>query len=825
MTWNPRTPDEIGLPWFAAKEPSTPLDGEYVAACAVLDSEVSETIGSVWVFCSADATSTPLEDGWELEVYDTGNLDGGAVTETVFRPSADAWNVDLSGWDGASTVTSNLYALIDESANTPDTYGTPSRPVWDGDWISPTFGQAAEGTFYFGSVQGTFTTEQILTVKLRAYAQELISLAFVSGAPITPYLRYNGNRYLGDPVMVSGDAADYQLVEHTWESCPWTRAAWKISDVEDFDQLVGVAEAGWIIGATGSSNNTVVIYRGELVVEAAERDPRVIVGSLTDTDRTGWVEIPLLNKVTGATANWSKLAGARYLLVLRRRTGTGFVWWRALDSGESMPHCWQSGRPQVDRKLRLVGLSDGNLAQFGDLDRTPAYAVLLEKSTGGFSVDSQPYVSEGGDTSGRLGFDQDWPAVWTGQTLEQRITTPGGDRAYPFVQAMLAVESPDTTADLTITLRAASAPNTVIATCTVSPSELEDPTNRFQRFGAFWDSGTSPTLTGSTQYLVRFASTAARDEGWRVQVLSTSLLTNPGGPPSGVEDVTAGGGSGLLKVNNATYGTLDAAVTLHTTPTAPSNFLAAEAGEVECIDWVELTWTATALGDDFLRYEIERSSDAGATWECVARVTSEATAAYDDYLAPRNEQSLYRLRVVRQDRSPSAWTASQAATPTMECCGWVFAHNDHPSLVQWYDGFGEHAWEFLENVETIQLHGRDYQVAVRELEDRGDRWKASLLIAAVNGAATPVAQPSATGRQAFDDLLVLCGNKRDRTTGDKVTVDYVAVLDKDGNRWLASIETPSGVRQEGDLYVLDIVVTEVAAEPPCTDDPIVIEGS
>lgn len=819
MTWTPRAPAEIGLPWFPVLEPSTPLDGELIAAAAVLDSTVTETIGSVWVNLASAATSTPNLDGWELEVYDTGSLAGGDVSSTVYRPSRDGWNVDMAGWNGAA-VTSNLYNLINESSAVASTYN--SRPVWDQDWISPTFGRSAECFFYYGSIVGTLTGRHILAVTVRAYAQELVDLAQPAGVTITPYLRYNGVKYPGQPVTVTADLSDYTLVEHTWYACPWTGAGWKIADIEAFDDNVSYrdAEAGWAIGASGSSNIVALIYRGELEVHYGATDPRVIVGTLRTPER-GWAEIDLLNKATGASANWSKLTGARYLLILRRRTGTGFVHWRYLDSGETMPHVWQSGRPGLDKWQRPEALRYADVGRFGDLDRTACYGVLLERSTGGIiSVDSQPYISINDDRSGVGGFDNRWTHVHASQTIDQEITTDGSGGTYGYLQSLIAIESEDTTDDLTVTLRATAAPGVVLATATISPSELESPETRFQRFGTFFDGGTTVALSASTQYFLRFACPATSGSGWRVQVLSASLRTNEGGPPTGVGRATMGGTTDLATVEGVTYEELDVAVTLHTLPTAPANFAAAVAGEIDCIDYVELTWTATALGDDFLRYEIERSD--GGDWECVRRITDEATASWDDYLAPRNVASQYRIRVVRADRAPSLWSTSAGVTPTMECCGYIFAV---PGEALWYDDLAPRTYEFLENVETIQLHGRDFQVALRETEDRGDRFKATLVIAA-DGAIAPTQTPAIEGRRNFDDLLVLCGNKRDPSTGTKTVPDFVAVLDRDGNRWLASVQTPQGVREEPEgHYLLDVIVTEIAATPTCSDDPIITEGS
>lgn len=809
MTWSPRTPDEIGLPWFPVKEPASQLDGELNAYAAVLDSHVTESIEALWIRLSG--SSADATDGFEFEIYDTGDLTGETISTSTYRPSATASNTDVSAYISASFTTSNIWQAIDEATNTPGTYGTIA--TWDADFLTPEFAGGGVASFRFNNIENTLDGDQILAVTVRAYINLMKLDPQAGGSTITPFVRFDGGKHPGRPFTISDDApAGYAVIEYTWTACPWTRAAWTIADVEAFDDAVADAEAGWIFGATGTTQSLPVIFRGELIVTHAAADPRVAVGSLLDPVGTGWYRVEMRAPATGAVSAWSKFTLARYLIVGRRRTGGGFASWRYLDSGESMPHNWQSGRPPVDPAYyRLAGLETGDPLDFGDLDRTGGYAIALQRDDDAISTDSQPYWS----------ISDEWCFVDTTQTLEQEITTPAGNRAYPYVQAMVALADDDVTANLTVTLRARSAPNTVIATATITPDDLDDAPTIFQRAGVFFT--VAPTLTGATQYFLRFTATADARAGWRVQVLSASTLNNPGTAPVGLAAATAGAGTDQLTVGSTEYDYLDAAVTLHTTPVAPANFAATEEGEVDCVDWVNLDWDATALGDDFHAYEIQRSSDGGATWECVRRITTEATETFEDHYAPRNVTSTYRLRVIRTDHSPSLWVTDTAA-PAMSCCGWVFASNDTTHGPFWFDGVGPHAYDFVEVVDTVRLHGRDLQVAVRESEDRGDRWKATLVLAA-EGAVDPVATPAVAGRRAFDDLLILAGNKRDPDTGSKVVADQVAVLDQHGNRWLASIETPTGVRDAGGIYLLDIIVTEVDDHPICRDDPIITEGS
>ena len=68
---------------------------------------------------------------------------------------------------------------------------------------------------------------------------------------------------------------------------------------------------------------------------------------------------------------------------------------------------------------------------------------------------------------------------------------------------------------------------------------------------------------------------------------------------------------------------------------------------------VDLSWTATSLGGDFLHYHVYRSTDGGLTFSLLATISSEALAAHSDYLAPLDVPLIYHVTVTNVDELES----------------------------------------------------------------------------------------------------------------------------------------------------------------------------
>ena len=98
------------------------------------------------------------------------------------------------------------------------------------------------------------------------------------------------------------------------------------------------------------------------------------------------------------------------------------------------------------------------------------------------------------------------------------------------------------------------------------------------------------------------------------------------------------------------------------------------------IQYAEATWTPTSLAGDFARYEIQRSEDGGATWDTLAKITSEAVFLYRDYESTRGRAARYRIRVVRTDGAASGWSSPDEIVVVPRAARWQFLSNEAPEL-------------------------------------------------------------------------------------------------------------------------------------------------
>lgn len=197
------------------------------------------------------------------------------------------------------------------------------------------------------------------------------------------------------------------------------------------------------------------------------------------------------------------------------------------------------------------------------------------------------------------------------------------------------------------------------------------------------------------------------------------------------------------------------------------------------IQKAHLTWTATSLGASFAAYEIERN-DSTAGYQRIAEITAEATADFDDYEGRRGVLASYRMRVRRTDGAVSAWTSTATTTPAVQTSRLLLVSNEDPTLnVELYLAAVDRVYGFPERVEEWEMHGRDNVVIIRDLEDLGDDLLFEVLLDPATASATP-------GRAAFQPVLDIARDP---------DLSYVAVLDSDGNRWLAAVLADAGRRR------------------------------
>lgn len=822
--FNPDAPDVLGLQWFPTGEPAVTLDIDTAAAGAKFTATATETIAAVWV--GLDDVSLGFGDGWELEVYELPLASSGGNLQTAtFVPTADAVN-GTWGWLNSTQVDPPAahWQLIDNTVNVAGTWIPPGdfapvtpgyKALFDQDFIAPIFGLDANWAGYFGGATGVFTTERILAVRQVATVQEFLTEFAVgqSGVTFVPYVRTGGHDYPGASIRVRGEKPSGTEITTEWWRNPTTECGWSASDIDDF---AATSALGWKMMPSGSPHDFPAIFKARMEVLYTAADIRTARGCLTDPT-PGWNRVEL-------DANWAKASGTEYVIVLRRRSTDSWIKWRYL-TGDDPPQ-WKRVKPRVNSNgRRLLADATGRDANFGaTLDG--AHAILLEvDGSGDTSVDGQPYFSVNGDVptghdpATRASSTEDWCSVHTGKSLFQGVLAPGSTADRGFIRLLVRQDAATVDGDLTLKIKRDSDDLQFGSTETITSDDLVPSRMRWQVVER--QMAAVASLASATDYYVELSSTATDGSGWQVQVLSTILEADPGGPPSDVHNAALPSFAAEPTSFDADkYDELTAAVTLHTLPAAVTNFAVSVVMSTTCLGHIHLSWTATALGADFSSYQVDRLGRDGLTWERIAEITDEAVTSINDKDARRGVAEYYRIRVRRMDHAASVWSALKHTTRLDGCCGYVFTGNEIDGDGVWADDVGNRSYTPVERGTELQFEGRDGTVGYYELEDRLDQFDVTLLIGSEGGMNGTEAVPI-KGRRAFDDLLVLCGNKRDIATSEKITLSAVTVLDSDGNRWYARVKTggrDSIKRSEpGGVYTADVTVIETTTVPPVID--------
>lgn len=799
MSFNPNSPDTLGLEWFpvveSAKQVSDWFAGSIVA-CAVFEATATDTVGSVALFFQ----QVRGRAGYEVEVYDLGAAAPDALHRNLYRPAEDVFRGPFTGgYDVSipqSLTSSDLYTFVDETVMVPGVYnnGDPAavgQVVADTTWIAPIFGKRGQYATRFGSLAGTLAGRMITEVRLCAVCAPYSAYGITPSMFVTPYLNLGGFVYPYTGWALNGS----ETVETfgSWPANPETGISWRVDDVDEL-AVAASNSAGWTIGATGSSNNLATILQAWLEVEYADSDPRLACARMVNP-HGGWNLAALIDPVSGIPGV-GITAGHTYAFMLRQRTGSGTAQLRFLDSGES-PNGWTSAVPVI--------LASGRFAdQFAAENLTAAFAISLQNLAASATLpDSQPYASIDDDVTpaGLAAYTE----IYTGHTLEQEYTNPAGPAAdLGFVRMLCAQQGVDAAAPLTVKLVRRSDDH-VYDTATITGDDLQP--QRFDWQVVEFSFASPPTVPGGEQLYLEWSTTAADGHGWRIQVASAvPTYPVPGAPPATITDAVVGAGVDCLTSGGVETCDASACATLATIPDTPTGFAAAvAAGEDPCADVAHLSWNATALGVKFLRYELDRSDDAGDTWQRIAQGLDEAgdeygVVTFDDHEAKRNTPSSYRVRVRRIDLSPSDWSDTETVTVPMTCCGYVLTSNAAPELTVFYNDRRPRKYQPGRFYQEREFYNRDGAVVFRGLEAPLDRFACTLII-----AGDPQLPAATVGRAEFGALEAVAD----------ADLAYVCVLDEDGNRWFAALMlTGDFVRQEpGGLYTADVTIRETTTRP------------
>lgn len=812
VPFNPNEPCVVGAEWFPPFEVGQRLDGPRNGQCAVMTATDTDAAPEVWVAFQSKTGDPAIA----VDIYEYGNYDESDTTTGIHRPTQDVRNINGYAWGAfapAGTQT-NIYRGIDSPTLTPGTWPNTGEPVTNNEFIFPIFGSGYEVTFRYGGIVGVYTG-RICTVTLRAKVNLFVDSELIKGMRVTPYLKIDGQRYFGASKAFSSTAKAGHDLTASWDYNPVTGGPWTIADVEQFDAVGGSDSAGWIVDATGSSNNLATILQGWVEITESTPDNRVGAGVFhgvgaynADVER-GWNEAYM-------TMPWNKLAGTTYVLHFFRSSGTGSVGLRRLAARDAEPgdHNGHTVATPIyfTRTDRLASIDETD-------QRGHAISLVVTNGAGVPQTDSQPYESVGGDFNYDCGANNPWTTMLT--QFEQ-LMTPSASASFGFARILLRTTDGAPPGDLTVGIYRESDDLLMSSLETITLGDLTDPTFDAQGWQVVEvEFATPASLVAATQYYVSIDDGGAG--GWEVQVLSCGIINKvpPCGPPIGSQDTKWGGATDPLRINGTDEDALTACVTIHQlgpalstftvstrTATDPTNACDLPLGD--CVQYAHLEWSLPEFGDclpDFV--EVQRSDDGGATWDVIAREYTGEVFQFDDYESKRNTVTWYRARLRMIGGGVGVMSAGVSVTVAAPCCGLIFASNLLPSLAAFYVDTGDaRSYEFVEHVEELEFQNRDYAVEVHELAYRGDRFTVNLAIG--SGSPTPslgVNTVSSPGRSAFDALLAAVRPNRG------ATVPYIAVMNENGDRWFASIRTPGGKVTLNRLHEAKATIREVTNKP------------
>lgn len=183
------------------------------------------------------------------------------------------------------------------------------------------------------------------------------------------------------------------------------------------------------------------------------------------------------------------------------------------------------------------------------------------------------------------------------------------------------------------------------------------------------------------------------------------------------------------------------------------------------ISKAHVTWTATALGADFAATYVQRLHSSG--WCDIAKSTTEATAAFDDWEGYRGAQESYRVLV--EDVYGVRSTPPSAVTVTLTTDTFIMVSNQNPAINTALNveypltvGLPERAL----TVATVGRHGQRLHRSSDQLGETMD-WVVNM--------------PRANGPEMWRTLV----------TNLRSDLPYVCILDPWGHRWFAGVRPTS----------------------------------
>jgi hypothetical protein len=797
--WNPNAPTVVGEEWLADVFGTWDLSSNGPWAQRIR-SRSAQTIANLMIWQTATLSPTagaPLDgqvSGQDVilaEIMPAGSeTPGGSVATVTYQPSAD--QAIGAGWAKQDLGVTNLFATIDE---TVAAYNTT-------DWVQIGSGSLSNYDFRVGS-SGFSAGRRVVKLQLRmtgwasnSVGDTTVTIGIVHVASGRFY-KPNGAQVSLPNGAGSASTTTFDLGEIN-PDLPWT-----VADVQGF------SSGTYAIRLRAGGTATVVsvqVTAVEMIVSYYATENRVAAASfapaLGATVTPGaFLSTAFEGLPTGTT--WAKPASGDFTVLLRRPSAPlmtysphnpGIAWASSLVGGVAQD-CPVPGVVSAPATLDSNGIVTA--VDFAGANKGRTIPLLVRTSAPATSDDSLPYYLASDTTH--------MPAVNNSQAVTQQFSATA---SATFNTLKLLLKPGTAIQNLLVKIKRVSDNVQFGSTATLTPASVAALPTEANGLKVVTVAGIGAVLVSGTRYYVELTSTdtKAAGSGWQAVSLGDSTLT--GGDAAGFDAAT-----NTILVGGVAAATNDMPFTFASIPNTPAglsatirivvpaSFATSQPCDIETVQAVRVAWTATALGATWLRYEIQRTEDFGATWYDIAYgQTLEATVTFDDFESPRGKAVQYRIRVVRTDGVASSYSAATASvTPQPFSCEMIFCSNEQPTYVVAYNREPEMRLNFLsaERDELIEIYGADYAVAFMESEDPGIQTEALLTI---NFGVNPT-----------DDTVAIWSPLRRLA---RAAVSYVCVLDWTGSRFFAHLQFPEGDWEEpGYRYHARVVITEITSTP------------
>lgn len=780
--WNP-SPTVLGMqvvPWLVGNRAVTALGRAHVT---YLGSSVAETITGIEIPSPGGNPGNTAFAGIDVYPADQfGNIAGDQMHD--FLPSADAGGAGGSWERNPGGSTTNIYQNIRSNPDNPNTDNS----------IIETSGLVGASK-HFNVSSGNFSTSKRITrVDVRVH---------MFGGSIRCALHGPGGARTD--LKTTGFNSSMRTVTFNFgEICPWTELPWRQEDIQLF-----ASEARIVIARDDRSSSILVpqIYAMALRVHTWN-EYRVGYGAMKPTGSSTMHRFDLRDPATGEIG-WEKPGSGEFVYVLRgMRGGPRISETKNIEPEPYIRSAYFLGEvPTGFNHGGSANLSMTGGGQPGNVSaraRNMISAIVLKRDDDEFSVDGSEYSSLSN----------------FGPSMRQ-VFAPGPGGEYGSITAV--VRPPLVGADDPITFQVQTMGGAALGSMvSITRSDLLREGRHLP--GSLWWEIRAPiddpaVLEPDTQYRVQISGSS----GWRVMTLGGSNDHGNAG---------YGGFDGYVDYFSQT-GARDAAVTLGMSPpklegltvTERSLPLARTAPGGNCpayeeVGYVRVMWEPTEVPEaEFGRYEVERYDGTSGGWHQIASIGTRTVTAVDDHEARFGVASSYRVRVVQEDGTPSAWSGDTTGGSTVTLSppagpGLWFTSSLVPELGCGYmDVYGarraERPFTLNDGATTnyVRYFGRDYQVAHRPTEKRGVTFSRRLLI-----DAESTVLPS---MDAFEPMRRL-------TTSE---LPVITVRDHEGNRWWAWVDMPSATITIGGYKYADVTVTETADRPvPVTESNLILGG-